>query len=939
MILWAVVAGALIGWIAIDWGDGTLGLILGGFVGGLMGKWFNSLLQDQIRAGIERGLAQHHAFAEPAAEVPERAAPARPAAAPEPASRPAPERTMAQSWPEPVAERQTYTPEPQQPAEPPMLEVAIQRVVEWFTGGNTIVRVGLVVLFVGLVFLARLVAAAGLFPIEARLTMIGLTGAALLGFGFFKRIERPDFALHLQGGGVAVMYLTVYAAAKQFAVLPSSAAFVFMIVIAALGAFLAVMQNSKVMALGAFLGGYAVPVLLGGSSETPLGLFSYITILNLAVMAIAWKKSWRLLNLLGFFATFGIASAWGLAAYQDRHFLICEIFLALSVGIYLATALLYAHNTPGKLGNAADSTLLFGTALAGFGLQAGLVQDKPYAAAWSALVFGAVYLGVAAWALKRKQQGMGLLSECVLAIGVGFVTLAIPLALDVQWTGAAWALEGAGAFWVGSRQARWMPRAFGLGLQAFGALVALGTFDDNVSAVALANNGFVGPLLIAVPLLLTAWWLREPSPHSGSRWALGWASIEASMGKPWFLAGFGFAAVAVIQEVNRALPAATSEDWPMPVFSEWQASLIGLLGLLGLMALGNWFGRTRNWTVATWPGRLSMPLIALAFLASLVMNRAVTDLPDLIGWVVALGIHFRMLQLRDTRREGARCKWDAGMHTLGALVLTAMLADALYELIEWGSLWNTSWAGVVFLASATAMLFGLTSLAGRAASGDTQGFGWPLHPHARAYWWRAGTVLAVLTYGGALAAAWWAAGDVQPLPYVPVLNPIDIAVGLAIAALAYRRQMLQTANPQPRLAGWIGGNGGLGALALLGFVAINGMWVRTAHHFMDVPWDYTTLSSPTVLTGFSILWTLMAMGLMLYAQRKELRVPWLAGASLLGVVVAKLLFVDMSQAEGIARIIAFIGVGVLMLLIGYFVPLPPRKGDMPPRKGGVEEKS
>jgi uncharacterized membrane protein len=933
MILWAAVAGALIGWIATGWGDSSIGLILGGFVGALMGKWLNSLLQDQINAGIERGLALREVYSEPRVEGPAPTA-AQPAPILEPVTRPAvrAEPALAQAWPEPAAERQTYTPEPQEPKAPSMLEGAISRVVEWFTGGNTIVRVGLVVLFVGLVFLARLVASAGLFPLEARLATIGLTGAALLGFGFFKRLQRPDFALHLQGGGVAVMYLTVFAAARIYEVMPPLAAFGFMILIAALGAYLAVMQNSRIMALASFLGGYAVPVLLGGEAETPLGLFSYITVLNLAVMAIAWKKSWRLLNLLGFFATFGIASAWGLGAYQDRHFLICEVFLALSVGIYLATALLYAHNTPGKLGNAADSTLLFGTALAGFGLQAGLVQDKPYAAAWSALVFGAVYLGVAAWALKRKQQGMGLLSECVLAIGIGFVTLAIPLALDVKWTGAAWALEGAGAFWVGSRQARWMPRAFGLALQVFGALVAFGTFGTTISEVPFANNGFVGPLLIAVPLLLTAWWLREPSPHSGSSWAQRWAPIEADMGKPWFLAGFGFAVMALWQEVTRMVPPATSEDYAEMVFSWPNQVLLFMLGVLALMALGNWFGRTRGWRVATWPGRLSLPLIALAFAMVLVMGREVLDLPDLIAWVVALGVHYRMLQLRDTARGGQHSKWDAAMHTGGVLLLTAMLADCLYMLIDRTKLWNTSWAGVVFLASATAMLFGLTRWAGRAASGQMQGFGWPLHPHARAYWWRAGTVLAVLTYGGALAAAWLAAGDVEPLPYVPLLNPIDLTVGLAIAALAHRRQMLQTANPQPKLAEWVAGNGGLGALALLGFVAVNGIWVRTAHHFMDVPWDYTTLSSPTVLTGFSILWTLMAMGLMLYAQRKELRVPWLAGAGLLGVVVAKLLFVDMSQAEGIARIIAFIGVGVLMLLIGYFVPLPPRKG-------GAEEKS
>lgn len=363
----------------------------------------------------------------------------------------------------------------------------------------------------------------------------------------------------------------------------------------------------------------------------------------------------------------------------------------------------------------------------------------------------------------------------------------------------------------------------------------------------------------------------------------------------------------------------------MPVFTEWQASLIGMLALLGLMALGNWFGRTRDWAVATWPGRLSLPLIALAFLASLVLGRRVLNLPDAIAWLVAMGVHLRMLQLRDTKRGDVRSRWDAAMHTGGVLLLTGMLADALFQLTNSADLYDTSWTGVVFLISATAMLFGLTHWAGRAASGDTQGFGWPLHPHARAYWWRAGTVLAWLTYGGALVAAWLAAGDVAPLPYVPLLNPIDIAVGLAIAALAYRRQLLQSADPQPRMAGWIAGNGGLGALALLGFVAVNGVWVRTAHHYMDVPWDYSTLSNPTVLTGFSILWTLLAMGLMFYAQRREMRVPWLAGAALLGLVVAKLLFVDMSQAEGIARIVAFIGVGVLMLLIGYFVPLPPRK--------------
>jgi uncharacterized membrane protein len=67
------------------------------------------------------------------------------------------------------------------------------------------------------------------------------------------------------------------------------------------------------------------------------------------------------------------------------------------------------------------------------------------------------------------------------------------------------------------------------------------------------------------------------------------------------------------------------------------------------------------------------------------------------------------------------------------------------------------------------------------------------------------------------------------------------------------------------------------------------------------------------------------MGLMLFAHRRALRVSWLIGAGLLVAVVLKLLLVDMSNAQGWERIVTFIGVGVLMLVIGYFVPLPPRQ--------------
>lgn len=103
------------------------------------------------------------------------------------------------------------------------------------------------------------------------------------------------------------------------------------------------------------------------------------------------------------------------------------------------------------------------------------------------------------------------------------------------------------------------------------------------------------------------------------------------------------------------------------------------------------------------------------------------------------------------------------------------------------------------------------------------------------------------------------------------------------------------------------------------------MWLRIAHHFFHVPWDGDALfNSFVVQTGYAILWTLMAISLMVLAHRRVQRALWLVGAGLLGLVVVKLLLVDLSNVGGVERIITFIVVGVLMLVVGYFAPLPPK---------------
>ena len=84
------------------------------------------------------------------------------------------------------------------------------------------------------------------------------------------------------------------------------------------------------------------------------------------------------------------------------------------------------------------------------------------------------------------------------------------------------------------------------------------------------------------------------------------------------------------------------------------------------------------------------------------------------------------------------------------------------------------------------------------------------------------------------------------------------------------------------------------------------------------------ITQAMIFAAFTVFWTVLALLAMLAATRRGLRVLWLAGGGLLAVTVVKMFLVDLSFLAGVTRIVAFIGVGVLLLLIGYVSPMPPK---------------
>jgi uncharacterized membrane protein len=159
-------------------------------------------------------------------------------------------------------------------------------------------------------------------------------------------------------------------------------------------------------------------------------------------------------------------------------------------------------------------------------------------------------------------------------------------------------------------------------------------------------------------------------------------------------------------------------------------------------------------------------------------------------------------------------------------------------------------------------------------------------------------------------------GSMQPIPYLPLLNPLDVASLAVLAALWWWSRTFESRHELALNA--------IKLLAGLAFLWINCVLLRTIHYWADVPYEWQALSqSVLVQSGFSLLWTASAFVLMLHATRRARRPLWIIGAVLLGVVVLKLFLNDLSSTGTIARIVSFLGVGAGLLAIGYVAPVPP----------------
>ncbi|MEZ5475029.1 MAG: DUF2339 domain-containing protein [Steroidobacteraceae bacterium] len=833
----------------------------------------------------------------PSAASPSPPPPPPPPPSPTPVGQPA--AAAAQSRHAPISPSEPVVVHVAQPARESFLVGAIRA---YFTGGNTLVRVGVVVLFLGVAFLLRYVAEHSNIPMEVRLTGVALGAIVMLVVGWRLRAARPGYALAMQGGAVAILYLTVFVALRLYALLPASLAFLLLVAITAFATVLAVAQNSMAFAIFAFAGGFLAPVLTSTGQGNHVVLFSYYVVLNAGIVAIAWFKAWRPLVLVGFLFTFVIATAWGVLRYQDAFFSSTEPFLVVFFLFYVALAVLFALRQAPDLKGYVDGTIVFGTPVAAFGLQSGMLDDQRYLLAFSALGIGVLYIGLAAVLWRRHRNSLRLLVESFVALGVAFATLAVPLALDGRWTAATWALEGAALVWVGCRQNRRLPRAAGILLQLGAGIIFWRDMQLAPPGLPLLNNGFLGGAMVALAAILSTLKLARVRDKLADYEQVA-VPLVFVWGVVWWL-------VAGLLEIDRQVPA--------------PFELAAALLFLALSAwLFHWLRHARALEMARWPA-LALPIGMLSILLLLLGESGHPfGAGGWLAWPVAFAVQYFLLRWNadvndDGNDDALICQM---LHMATAWLLVSVLTfEAVWQVGHWVGE-GLAWQSVTWVLLPLGALWLLPLMLAQIT--------WPLQRHARTY---------KLFYGGGVAlyiASWLLSanmsdtGNAHPLPYVPLLNPLDIVSGLSVLALV--RYWLWLRRTEVALAKELDARVVHGMLATLGFVWLNGALLRAIHHLVGVPYTAEALLRSTIVqVSLSIFWTLIALGAMLIATRKANRPIWLVGAGLLAVVIVKLFLVDLSRIGSIERIVSFVVVGLLILIVGYFSPLPPERAGAAP---------
>ena len=310
-------------------------------------------------------------------------------------------------------------------------------------GKEWVTWVGAVVLFVAAGLFVKYAFDREWLGPPARVLFGVIAGIVVVASGerFIRRRMRA-FGQGLIGTGLAVLYVSLYAASGLYDLLPHSATFALMVLVTVGGMVLAVVHDAVAVSFIAVLGGFLTPVLLSTGQDARDALFSYLLLLNLGVLGVAFFKRWRALDVLAFLGTVALFAGWYIEFHDAATYSMIPtlLWLAAFYVVFLVQPFVYHL----RLATPIAGERFFLAITNAMGMFAGaytvLHSAHNHILGFITIGMSISYLILGTLSRRRIKSDERAVFGFV-ALSVALVTIAVPIHFDLHGVTIAWAVK------------------------------------------------------------------------------------------------------------------------------------------------------------------------------------------------------------------------------------------------------------------------------------------------------------------------------------------------------------------------------------------------------------------------------------------------------------------------------------------------------------------
>lgn len=221
--------------------------------------------------------------------------------------------------------------------------------LENFIGLRLIHIIGIIVLVIGLSIGVKYAIDRDLISATARILLAYSAGAILFFLALRLKVKYQAFSAILFSGAMASLYVTTYAAFVYYGLFSSLLAFLIMIVLTFYTAYTALLYDKKEIALLGLVGAYAIPFLISSNSDKAVLFFTYISLINMGVVFLVYKKEWSVVGQLAQLITWILFLGWSFTRYNSSQQWVALLFMMIFFLLFTVSALARQFKTKKSL--------------------------------------------------------------------------------------------------------------------------------------------------------------------------------------------------------------------------------------------------------------------------------------------------------------------------------------------------------------------------------------------------------------------------------------------------------------------------------------------------------------------------------------------------------------------------------------------------------------